>query len=137
MLKIGGNIRAYIQIKTTTGKNDIGERITDWTDVCSIKGFLDLMGSEVKKNEYYAKVKEASHVFICDYRNLQNLTDDWLWDPLKFDHTLIKKGTTEKIEVTSELCRMCIKGRIFRIKYIDDPMELHKHLEIYVDEVTP
>lgn len=136
-MKIGGNLHGIIQIKTITGKNEIGENITDWLDVCSMKGFLDLMGSDVNREKYFAKVKECSHVFICDFKNLHNLTDDWLWDPLRFDHTLIKKNASPgEVEVTSELCRLIVKNKIFRIKYIDDPMELHKHLEIYLDEVT-
>ena len=41
MKGIGGNLKATIQINTTT-KNAIGESVKAWTDVQTIKGWLDL-----------------------------------------------------------------------------------------------
>lgn len=134
-MKIGGNIMGVIQIKTVTGKNSIGESTVDWVDVLSVKGFLDLNQADVHRETYQAKIKESSHVFICDYQNLKGISADWLWDPLKFDLTPIKHGTGEAVDITSELCRMVINGTVYQINYIDDPMELHKHLEIFLNRV--
>ena len=38
----------------------------------------------------------------------------------------------KKVDVTSENARMLIDGLIYQIMLIDDPMNLHQHLEIYL-----
>lgn len=108
---IGGNLTATIQVKETGKKNSIGERVNQWVDVTSIKGFLDFSTGDTLNNTYNAKIQESTHIFICDY---QSLTLD------------------EKTDVTPENARLIIEGRIYDIKIIDDPMNLHQHLEIYL-----
>ena len=102
---IGGNVKATIQTKTTT-RNAIGEGVVSWQDAKTLKGFLDLSGGDSRYNNYYAKVQESTHVFIADYVPL--------------------KG------VKAENCRMLIDGLPYDVTLIDDPMGLHKHLEIYL-----
>ena len=104
---IGGNTVLTIQQKTVT-ENSLGEQIEAWEDACNITGFLDLMSNQQNISTHLASIIESSHVFICDYR---------------------------KIDVDVELCRGVIDGKLYDLKYIDDPMNLHKHLEIFLDYI--
>lgn len=108
MTDIGGNITALIQVKTETGENRMGEKEYGWTDVHSILGFLDLMTGDSRYTNYNAKIQESTHIFICDYVPLN-------------------------VNVSS--ARVSINGEIYDLKYIDDPMELHEHLELYLQKV--
>ena len=59
---------------------------------------------------YNAKISESSHYYITDYyRALANQ------DP--------------------EVCKMLIDGKIYDVQWIDDPMGMHEHLEIYLKAV--
>lgn len=104
MKKIGGNINAVFQTRTVTN-NDIGEQVETWTDIQSIKGFLDYMGGQSSYRTYDAKLEESSHIFICDYTQL-NFNE--------FD------------------ARAVINGATYEIVKIDNPMELNEHLEIFL-----
>lgn len=107
-MAIGGNITAVIQEKKENNKNTIGERVHEWTDSVSLDGFLDLSDGDSKYTNYSAKIEESTHVFICDYQELT---------------------------ITSENTRMLIKGKIYTILLIDNPMEMDEHLEIYLKYV--
>lgn len=100
---IGGNLTATIQLKSPN-TNNIGEVINDWTDYATIKGYLDLLSGTSTKS-HNTKTVEASNVFISDYNEL------------------VRNLDTSK-------CRLMINHRVYEIKFIDDPMELHDHLEI-------
>ena len=102
---IGGNILAELQ-ENHSLPNDIGEKVPTWETVQQITGFLDLQNGDSKYTSYDAKIQESTHVFICDYVDLSAYDE--------------------------ETCRMKISGRIYDVMLIDDPMELHKHLEIYL-----
>lgn len=104
---IGGNIDLVLKTKTST-KNEIGEKVPSWVEYKTIHGFLDLMSENTGRNTYNSKIIESSHVFVCDYVE-------------------INKKTTE-------LKAYC-NNQEFDITYIDDPMNLHKHLEIFLDYV--
>ena len=56
--------------------------------------------------DYKAKIEDSTHIFICDYVDLST--------------------------VDIEKSRALIDNRVFDIKYIDNPMELNQHLEIYL-----
>ena len=102
---IGGNTTVSIQTRTST-KNKIGERIAEWNTVNELTGFLDLSGENTKYTVYNAKVQESTHIFICDYR---------------------------QINVKSEESRLVDEdGLVYDIMLIDDPMKLHEQLEIYL-----
>lgn len=101
---IGGNIQGLIQVSTTE-KNEIGEAVKSWADVQTITGWLDLSSGDAKYTTYNAKLQESTHVFVADY--------------VELDST-----------ITAENSRMVINGKRYDITMIDDPMELHKQLEI-------
>lgn len=107
MNSIGGNVTAQIQVKTEKGKNRMGERLLTWSTVHSPIGFLDLANGD-SNYTYNAKIQESTHVFICDYF---------------------------PITVTVEQSRMVINNQVYDIQYIDDPMGLHDHLEIFLKMV--
>ena len=103
---IGGNITASIQISTTT-KNAIGESVKEWQEVQSIKGYLDLSDGDSKYTTYNAKIQESTHIFISDYVALDS-------------------------RINAENSRMVINDKRYDVLLIDDPMELHRQLEIYL-----
>lgn len=101
---IGGNIDAILQRKTGSTVNTIGERVPAWQEVQRLWGFLDLSAGE-SKYTYNTKLQESTHVFICDHVDIDRFADDK---------------------------RLICNGLTFDVLLIDDPMELHQHLEIYL-----
>lgn len=133
---IGGNTLALFQVKDGGKKNAIGEREHNWVDVASSKGWLDLSGGESKYTTYNAKIQESTHIFLCDYQTFKGLSGERVWDTLNFISGEISTLTSDKkVDVTSENARMLIDGLIYQIMLIDDPMNLHQHLEIYLKYV--
>jgi len=108
MKRIGGNINATIQISTAT-VNAIGENVSTWADVQTLRGRLDLSTGSTSYTTYLAKIQESTHLFICDYVPLNPA-------------------------ITAETARMKINGKVYDITYIDNPMEMGSgsHLEIYL-----
>lgn len=106
MSEIGGNMKATIQISKAV-ENAIGEDVLEWQDAVTLTGWLDLSGGDSRYNNYSAKVQESTHIFISDYVKLPD-------------------------NVKAENTRMLIDGLPYDVKMIDDPMGLHKHLEIYL-----
>ena len=97
------------------------------------KGWLDLSGGDSKYTTYNAKIQESTHIFLCDYQTFKGLSGEWVWDTLNFISGEISTLTSDKkVDVTSENARMLIDGLIYQIMLIDDPMNLHQHLEIYL-----
>lgn len=130
---IGGNTLALFQVKDGGKKNAIGEREHNWVDVASSKGWLDLSGGDSKYTTYNAKIQESTHIFLCDYQTFKGLSGGWVWDTLNFISGEISTLTSDKkVDVTSENARILIDGLIYQIMLIDDPMNLHQHLEIYL-----
>lgn len=102
---VGGNLTATVQIKTLT-ENDIGEYVAEWGNhIESVKGWLDSAGGNSTRQSHKTKSEDSTHVYICD-----------------FDSRLRDLDTTQ--------CRFVCRDKIYEIKYVDDPMELHDHLEI-------
>lgn len=106
MAEIGGNAEAMIQISTTK-QNEIGESEKVWADVQTITGWLDLQTGDSKYTTYNAKMQESTHVFVADYIELDS-------------------------RITVENSRMIAGGKRYDIMLIDDPMGLHKQLEIHL-----
>lgn len=104
---IGGNTEAILQQVSTSGKNAIGEQTSTWTDVQRLTGWLDLSSGD-SKYTYNAKLQESTHIFLCDY-------------------VPIDRKTADK--------RLLVNGVGYDVLLIDDPMELHQHLEIYLKYV--
>ena len=102
---IGGNTTVTLQVKTTT-KNAIGEKITTWEDVKTLKGFLDYTGGDTShKTDFKGDVEETTHIFICDFGF---------------------------IDVKPTQCRLISDHKVYDVLMIDDPMDLHQHLEIFL-----
>ena len=104
---LGGNTEAILQQVSTSGKNAIGEQTSTWTDVQRLTGWLDLSSGD-SKYTYNAKLQESTHIFLCDY-------------------VPIDRKTADK--------RLLVNGVGYDVLLIDDPMELHQHLEIYLKMV--
>lgn len=104
MTMIGGNIEAIFQQKGGFTKNEIGERITEWNDVRRLTGWLDLSNGD-SKYTYNAKLQESTHIFLCDYVAIDRKADDK---------------------------RLMVNGISYDVLLIDDPMEMHQQLEIYL-----
>lgn len=114
MKGIGGNLTATIQVqKAKTDDsgdiitNAIGQPEMDWVDAQSIKGWLDFSSGNSSYTTYHAKTQESTHFFLADYVTLNG-------------------------SITTENSRMVINGKRYDILLIDDPMELHQQLEIYL-----
>lgn len=133
---IGGNVTALIQVKDEGTKNAIGEREHVWLDVLDLRGWLDYQGGQNTYNTYDAKVQETTHIFVCGFNFCKQLSKEWHFNPYNFTNGVTKVDSQdEKIDLTSENGRMIINGIIYDILMIDDPMGMHKHLEIYLKYV--
>jgi len=106
MKGIGGNTAATIQVPTVS-KNAIGEAVSTWEDVQTIKGWLDLSSGNSGYSSYYAKIQESTHIFIADYVQLDS-------------------------RIKAENSRFIINGKRYDVMLIDNPMELNAQLEIYL-----
>ena len=110
MSEIDGNQTAVLQVKDESGIDEIGNIVIDWKEAGSYTGWLDLASGNSPVQNYNAKISESSHYYITDYyRALANQ------DP--------------------EVCKMLIDGKIYDVQWIDDPMGMHEHLEIYLKAV--
>lgn len=132
MKRIGGNTKALMQVKNDGQKNLIGERQSDWFDVVEFYGWLDFSSGDSKYTTYNAKVQESTHIFICDFQSFKALSSQWKWNPFNFLTGIINSELDADIDVTSENARMLINNQVYDIMIIDDPMNLHQHLEIYL-----
>lgn len=105
---IGGNVYAVIQCKTTE-TDEIGAQVEAWADAQTVRGWLDLSetNNSTVYSKYNAKIQESTHVFTSDYVKLNDV-------------------------ITAENARAVIDGKRYDITMIDDPMGMHKQLEIYL-----
>lgn len=106
---IGGNIEAIVQKKIHSSVNQIGENVEVWSDVGTVLGWLDYATGENTVIQYNAKLQDTTHYFFCDHRI-------WIRD----------EG------LTAENTRLVIKGDIYNVLLMDNPMEMDQHLEIYL-----
>ena len=111
MKGIGGNLMATIQVNTGTTKNEIGELVKTWTDVQTIKGWLDLQSGDSKHTTFHTKIQESTHIFISDYVELDKR--------IKSENSRLLLGSGET-------------ALVYDILLIDDPMEMHQQLEFYL-----
>lgn len=114
-MAIGGNIEAVLQINVPV-ENEIGSLVDAWHDVWSKKGFLDLSSGDSKHTTFDAKIQESTHLFICDYKPIPEV--------LEIEGNFVK--------VSPENARIVADSKRYDVMLIDDPMNLHKHLEIYL-----
>ena len=109
MANIGGNIYGRIQTKQAV-KNEIGEAELTWADAYRHLGWLDLQSGDSERNNHKTKLEESTHVFLCDFH----------------------KGI---YALASQDTRMIIKGFVYDVLLIDNPMEMEEQLEIYLRKV--
>ena len=114
MRGIGGNTQAVFEVKKFTqdenGKyirDSMGAVVMGWEDAQTIRGWLDLSGGDSRYTTYNAKIQESTHIFICDYVNLDE-------------------------RISAENARMRIGGKLYDIMLIDNPMGSGSQLEIYL-----
>ena len=112
---IGGNTTAVLQVRTVT-KNDYGTQAETWHDAVELKGWLDYQSGDARYGGYNAKLQESTHIFICDYKPIPA--------------TLEVEGKT--VRVSAENARMVANSQRYDVILIDNPMNLNKHLEIYL-----
>ena len=102
---IDGNVTAILQTKTAS-KNALGEITKAWSDLQLLKGYLDFVGGDASyKSNFKGAIEETTHVFICNYDKIAS-------------------------EANPTLSRLVVDGRMYDVLMIDDPMDLHQHLEI-------
>ena len=101
---IGGNIQAILQQRSTSTFNAVGERVSAWEDVQMLWGFLDLSAGD-SKYTHDTKLQESTHIWVGDYTPIDRKADNK---------------------------RLVVNGLVYDVLLIDDPMELHQHLEIYL-----
>lgn len=105
MARIGGNTTGLLQVKSAISYNAIGEKELSWNTTNTLTGWLDMQSQLANRNTYYTKLEESTHIFMCDY--------------VELDRTVENK-------------RMLINNEVYDVLYIDDPMNLHQHLEIFL-----
>jgi head-tail adaptor len=104
MKKIGGNTNLVLKRKSQV-KNEIGEEVVSWVDYKTIHGFMDFMSEATGRTNFNSKIVESTHVFVCDY--------------VEIDKSEIELAAFHN-------------NKEYEITYIDDPMGLHYHLEIFL-----
>lgn len=104
MKKIGGNTDLILKSKNQV-KNEIGEEVVSWIEYKTIHGFLDFMSESTGRTNFNSKIVESTHVFVCDYID-------------------IGKSITELMAFHN--------NKQYEITYIDNPMGLNYHLEIFL-----
>lgn len=104
---IGGNISARFERPQVT-LNALKEPVQTWEALVTIRGFLDLQNGDKGYATYNAPIAESTHIFLCDYK------------PALYS-------------ARRENLRAVIDGDVYDVKWIDDPMGLHQHMEIYLE----
>lgn len=112
---IDGNITATIQVKSSNGKNAIGEASESWNTVGTVLGWLDYQSGQNGVQQYNAKIQDTTHIFLCDWFRWKNATQD--------------------ASVTSENSRLILNGKVYDVLLIDNPMNLNQHIEVYLQYV--
>lgn len=109
MARIGGNITAKIEICDGVTKNALDEDVESWGKIGLLTGRLDLYGDKGGPNysTYSAPIAESTHIFLSDY------------------DAVVAAAKHKK-------CRAIIDGQRYDVQLIDDPMSMHKQLEIYL-----
>ena len=114
-MAIGGNTEAVLQINVPK-ENEIGSVMDSWHDVIPLKGFLDLSSGDSKHTTYDAKIQESTHIFICDYKPIPEV--------FEIEGNFVR--------ASPETARLLPHPKRHDVTLIDNPMNLNKHLEIYL-----
>ena len=110
MAGIGGNIVGTVFAKKSSGRNSIGESITEWIEAATQIGWLGLQTGDSDRSNFNTKIEKSTHVFLCDY------------NPIIY-------------ALADQDIRMMIKSRMYDVLMIDNPDEMDEQLEIYLKYV--
>ena len=117
MKKIGGNIDLVLKRKDGFTTNDIGEKIPNYIEYITLHGLIDMANTNTSHSTYNAKLQESTHYFICDYVELPTFEDE--------------SGKVRKATI-NELKAYC-NDKEYDVLWLDNPMELNYHYEIYLE----
>lgn len=107
---VGGNATAVV-IRASKSKNASGLAVPDEPEpLMELDGWLDYQAGQPSRLSYQAKLQDATHLWICDYR------EDFA--------ALPEAGLSLEIG-----------GARYEILTIDDPMGMHEHLETHLRRV--
>lgn len=112
-----GNITVKLQVMVDVTQNKIGEDIPIYEDVMELTGYIDYLSGEARASSFNARIMESTHVFVGEYKPI----------PETFSY----KG--KEVRVTDENTKVVANLKEYLVKLIDDPMDLHDHIEIYMD----
>lgn len=98
------NCPEYIVWGITKQDNGIGGFIETPQELFRIKGYLDLLIGDLKTTNN-AFMQESTHVLIANYTTGIRTKDNWITDE---------------------------DNNRYDITLVDDPLQLHRHLEIYL-----
>ncbi|HET8319229.1 TPA: phage head closure protein [Streptococcus pneumoniae] len=88
---------------TSNGENELGQEIFEYKQVAVFEGYMDMLdGSE--STDKLAYIADSTHVILTKDRTVNAEIED-------------------KIEVN---------GKTYEVTYVDDPVNIGHHLEIYV-----
>lgn len=93
-----------IKQKTST-PDSIGGSIETWSDVKMIHGYIDMLTGSDQNNAQNAFIEQSTHILI-----VPTYTD----------------GISDKMRVVDAM------GRYYNVTYVDDPVGVKHHLEIYL-----
>ena len=107
---VGGNTEAKLVKRTEGQKNAMGVMTPGTAVVATLTGWLDLMGGDSRYTLQSAKARESTHIFLTDWQVLP---------------------------ATEQEARLQIGGDLYDVMLIDDPMNMHEHLEVYLKYIGP
>lgn len=117
---IGGNTVLRFE-RSTANDSVIGEDVLTWSTVGELTGWLDLRSESgnLGYTAYHAPIAESTHVFLADY-----------------DATIAaaKCEGCRAVEVIIEPDGNRHDGDRYDVQLIDDPMRMHRQLEIYLKQ---
>ena len=100
-------ITAEVHRKVVTDRNSLGELVYSFEKVAEIDGFLDLISGD-RSNLQNAEIEQSSHLFVTfDFEKELTINDQLVYN-----------------------------GKFYEITFVDNPMELNDHLEVYLKAVA-
>lgn len=115
---IGGNTVLRFECSTPE-PNLIGEPVLTWSAVGELTGWLDLRSEsgQLGYTTYNAPIAESTHVFLADYDAMI---------------AAAKCEGCRAVEVVETSDGQRHDGDRYDVQLIDDPMRMHRQLEIYL-----
>ena len=100
-------------------------------DSCFVSKF-DLLLNRRLNNEPIANIIGKKAFWDYEFFVNENVLTPRSDSEILIEAVLENFEDTEVVDVTSDNARMVIDGKIYEITFIDDPMQLHQHLEIFL-----